>query len=47
MRGAKVFTWRYLANILPYLASELGERDPTMTGTMVKFPLAGCMTLAM
>ena len=37
-------SWRYLANILPYFASELGERDPTMTGTMVKLPRAGCIT---
>merc|ERR1712123_239208 len=35
---------RYLAKIFPYLASELGEREPTMTGTILKFPLAGSMT---
>ena len=41
------FTFKYLANILPYLASELGEREPTITGTMVKLPATGAITLAM
>ena len=40
-------TFMYLENILPYFASELEFRDPTITGTMEKFPLAGSIILAM